>query len=196
MWFRSVHRLFVYSGRQSPVHFYETIAQHDVASGVYQGMGMQVGYLFRRHGRMLMQRRDLRNIPGGSMSKGRGRSAGQSLFYSRSWILKRVNTGHPFPYGGKLMRLYYIALIWMRLEAASLYRSRNISRIGLPILVSGKLSAWLIDQPSNVGDYCVVNDIWLMNVELSFKPNSLSLTNDAEMMFSIHKKLDPLLIKN
>ncbi|TGZ46913.1 Uncharacterized protein DBV15_04114 [Temnothorax longispinosus] len=48
------------------------------------GMGMQVGYLFRRHGRMLMQRRDLRNILGGSMSEGRGRSAGQSLFYSRS----------------------------------------------------------------------------------------------------------------
>ncbi|KYM93868.1 hypothetical protein ALC62_15570 [Cyphomyrmex costatus] len=48
-------------------------------------MGMQVGYLFRGHERMLMQQRDLWNIPGGSMSEGRGRLAGQLLlFYSRS----------------------------------------------------------------------------------------------------------------
>ncbi|KYN10767.1 hypothetical protein ALC57_17374 [Trachymyrmex cornetzi] len=48
-------------------------------------MGIQVGYLFRGHGRMLMQRRDLWNVPGGSMSEGRGRLAGQLLlFYSRS----------------------------------------------------------------------------------------------------------------
>ncbi|KYQ47137.1 hypothetical protein ALC60_13883 [Trachymyrmex zeteki] len=49
------------------------------------GMGIQVGYLFRGHGRMLMQRRDLWNVPGGSMSGCSGRLAGQSLlFYSRS----------------------------------------------------------------------------------------------------------------
>ena len=39
------------------------IAQYDVASDVYQGMGIQVGYFFRGHGRMLMQRRDLWNVP-------------------------------------------------------------------------------------------------------------------------------------
>lgn len=78
----------------------------------------------------------------------------------------------------------------MRSEATRLYVRTFSRRIGSSALdsrfVSGKLSAWLIDQPSNASDYRVVNDVYLMSVEshYRFKPYSRSSTYDAEI--SLH----------
>jgi len=145
-------------------YFYKTIAQHDIASGVYQDMSMQVGYLFRGHERMLMQRRDLWNIPGGS-----GGAVAVVLFKKLN-IETRVNTDHPFSCEEKRMCLYPCA--YMRLKAVSLWEHFRAGSPILDSLISDKLSVWLIDH-SNAGDYRVVNEVCLMSVNsrYRFKPH-------------------------
>lgn len=58
------------------------------------------------------------------------------------------------------MRLYPRAYI--NAPGSGLYERMRLRRIGPPALdrrlVSGKLSAWLIDQSSNAGDYGVANE--------------------------------------
>lgn len=107
---------------------------------------------------MLMQRRDLRNIVGGLI--GGSRSVGRSVavvLFKKLNIETRVNTSHPFPCEGKRIRLYLCA--YMNAIGSCVSVRTLPCRIGSRVLdsrlgkASGKLFAWLIDQPLNVGDY-------------------------------------------
>lgn len=147
---RLVHRSFAYSGRESRTIF----TKWSRSIRCLSGMSIQVGYLFRRQGRMLMQRRVLRNILGGLI--GGSRSVGRSVavvLFKKLNIETRGNTGHPFPREGKRIRLYLCT--YMRLEtAASLRKNTFVPYRLFSTVVSGKLSARLIDQqPFNVDDY-------------------------------------------
>lgn len=111
------------------------------------------------------------NILGGLI--GGSRSVGRSVavvLFKKLNIETKVNTGHPFPRGGKRIRLYLCAYMNWKLR----FCVRSLScRIGSPILdsrlVSGKLSAWLIDLPFNVA-VTIINDVCLMSKRYNFKP--------------------------
>lgn len=88
-----------------------------------------------------------------------------------------VNTGHPFPRGGKRMRLYPRAYTNALAEASS---ERAVAPYRPPPahdgrLVSRKLLARLIDQSSIARDYSVVGDadvangVSLMGVESCYR---------------------------